>query len=121
MSKLQLFIVGVDDDVQTVVWEGVPGSVELQDVTGLEGAEGAIVHIGGIEPGGYLGILEVRENVGDIMNRLLPDKPSHKRYDKHINSVPQLCVRLLEVDTQLCKSLRDSSAKQRARPKCYLA
>lgn len=65
MAKLQLFISGGDDDLPPVEWEGAPGSVELQEVTGLEGAEGTRVLIGGIEPGGYLGIVEVRENDGD--------------------------------------------------------
>ena len=65
VTKLQLFIDRVDNDYQVVEWEGAPGSVELQEVTGLEGAEGTRVLIGGIEPGGYLGIVEVRENDGD--------------------------------------------------------
>ena len=68
MAKLQLFISGGDDDLPPVEWEGAPGSVELQEVTGVEGAEGSRVIIGGIEQGGYLGVLEVRRKERERRN-----------------------------------------------------
>ena len=68
VTKLQLFIDRVDNDYQVVEWEGAPGSVELQEVTGVEGAEGSRVIIGGIEQGGYLGVLEVRRKERERRN-----------------------------------------------------
>ena len=70
VTKLQLFIRGADYETQVVEWEGAEGSVDLQEVTGLEGAEGTIVVIGGIQPGGYLGILGVREGESSIFLRV---------------------------------------------------
>lgn len=59
VTKLKLFITQDFFEPQVVEWEGAPGSVELQEVTGLQGANGTTVVIGGILPGEYLGILEV--------------------------------------------------------------
>lgn len=90
MTKLQLFIRGADYETQVVEWEGAKGSVDLQEVTGLEGAEGTTVVIGGIQAGEYLGILEVRkgEREGDdcFLNQLLAHKPCFT-YQYDINSV----------------------------------